>query len=181
MNVAQTTTLSQIKAAQESIMSGDANNKHHRSTVSGLKAPPEASMSQKEVAANMNPPNIHVEAPVHDEVMNLHEKPVDGEERSLLSMSIAGENNNNGQLFAPTCNTCFNENKFLLISEKSVPTNGLMSALTALASTSLSHQRCIIIDTTIRNPTKFLHKPNYSVPQPMTAKHRRNSCVNGVY
>jgi hypothetical protein len=31
---------------------------------------------------------------------------------------IVGENDNNGLLFAPTCTTCFNENKFLLISEK---------------------------------------------------------------
>ncbi len=60
---ANTTTLSQVKAAQESIMSGEANVTHHRSTVSGLKAPPEANMSQKEVAANMNPPNIHLSHP----------------------------------------------------------------------------------------------------------------------
>jgi hypothetical protein len=45
-NVTQTTTLSQVKAAQESIMSGDANVSHHTSTVPGLKAPPEANMSQ---------------------------------------------------------------------------------------------------------------------------------------
>jgi hypothetical protein len=164
MNVAQTTTLSQVKAAQESIMSGDATVTHHRITVPGLKAPPEANMSQKEVSADINPPIIHFEPLVHDEMMNLHEKPVDGEERSLSSMSIVGENANNGLLFAPTCTTCFNENKFLLISEKSVPTNGLMSALAALASTSFSRQRCIIMDTIIRNPTKFLHKHNYSVP-----------------
>jgi hypothetical protein len=44
-NVAQITTLSQVKAAQKSIMSGDANVTHHRSTVPGLKAPPEANMS----------------------------------------------------------------------------------------------------------------------------------------
>jgi hypothetical protein len=83
---ASTTTLSQVKAAQESIMSGDTNITHHRSTVSGLKAPPEANMSKEEVAANMNPPNIHVEPPVNDEVMNLHEQPVDGQDRSLSSM-----------------------------------------------------------------------------------------------
>ena len=58
----------QENAAPESIMSGGA-----------LKAPPEATMSQEEVAANMNPPIIHFEPPVHDEVMNLHEKPVDGQ------------------------------------------------------------------------------------------------------
>ncbi len=33
-------------------------------------------------------------------------------------MSILGENNNNGLLFAPTCTTCFNENKYLLMSKK---------------------------------------------------------------
>ena len=43
-----------------------------------------------------------------------------------------------------------------------------MSALTALESTLFFPQRCIIVDTTIRNPTKFSSKRNYSVPQPMT-------------
>ncbi len=81
-----------------------------------MKAPPEAKMSQEEVAANMDPPNIHFEAPVHDEMMNLHEKPVDGQERNLSSMSIVGEQDNNGLLFASTCSTCFNENKYLLVS-----------------------------------------------------------------
>jgi hypothetical protein len=66
----------------------------------------------------MNPPNINLEPPVHDEVMNLHEKPVDGKERSLSNTSILGENDNNGLLFAPTCTTCLNENKYLLMSEK---------------------------------------------------------------
>jgi hypothetical protein len=56
------TTCSQVNTAQESKMSGEA-----------LKAPSEAKMSQEEVAANMTPPNIHFEPPVHDEVMNLHE------------------------------------------------------------------------------------------------------------
>jgi hypothetical protein len=83
-NVAQTTTLSQVKAAQESIMSGDTNISHQTTTVPGLTAPPEANMSQKELADNMNPPNIHFESPNHDEVMNLHEKPVDGKESVRL-------------------------------------------------------------------------------------------------
>ncbi len=83
-----------------------------------LKVPPEAKMSQEEVAANMNLPNIHFEPPVHDEVMNLHEKPVYGQERILSSVSIVDEQEYNGLLFAPTCSTCFNENKHLLISEK---------------------------------------------------------------
>jgi hypothetical protein len=74
------TTGSQVNAAQESKMSGEA-----------LKASPEAKMSQEEVAANMNPPNIHFEPPVHDEVMNLHKKPVDGQEGSLSRVSIVGE------------------------------------------------------------------------------------------
>jgi hypothetical protein len=95
VNVAQTNTLSEVKAAQESRMSGDAHISQHTTTVPGLKAPPEANMSKKEIAANMNPPNIHVEPPVHDEVANLHKKPVDGKDRSLSSMSLVGENNNN--------------------------------------------------------------------------------------
>jgi hypothetical protein len=66
--IAQTTTLP----------SGDANVSNQTTTVPGLKAPPEANMSQKEISANMNPPNIHGEPPVHDEVMNLQEKPDDG-------------------------------------------------------------------------------------------------------
>jgi hypothetical protein len=115
---AQTTTLSEVKAAQEAIMSGDANVSQQTPAVPGLKAPPEANMSQKQIAANMNPPNINLEQPIHDEVMNLHKKPVDGKERSLSSTPILGENDNNGLLFAPTCTTCFNENKYLMMSEK---------------------------------------------------------------
>jgi hypothetical protein len=101
------TTRSQVNAAQESIITGEA-----------LKAPPEAKMSQEEVAANMNLPNIHFKPPIHNEVMNLHEKPVDGQERSLSSVSIVGEQDDNGLLFAQKCSTCFNENKYLLVSEK---------------------------------------------------------------
>ncbi len=149
-------------------MSGDANISSRTTIVQGLKAPPEANMSQKEISANMNPQNIHGEPPVHDEVMNLHKKPVDGKETSLSSMSILGKNDNNGLLFAPACTTCFNENKYLLPSEKNVCTNGLMSALTALESTLFFPQKCIIVDTIIRNPTKFSSKRNYAVPQPMT-------------
>ncbi len=81
-------------------MSGDAHVSQQTTTVPGLKAPPEVNMSQKEISANINPLNIHGEPPIHDEVMNLYEKPVDGEERSLSSMSTFGENNNNGLLFA---------------------------------------------------------------------------------
>ncbi len=76
-------------------MSGDTNISQETTAVPGLKAPPEANMSQNQIAANMNPPNIDLEPPVHDEVMNLHKKPVDGKESSLSSTSILGENNNN--------------------------------------------------------------------------------------
>jgi len=129
---ASNTTRSQEEiAAPESIMSGGA------APGGALKAPPEATMSHEEIAANMNPHSFH-------------------EKRtSLSSVSLVGEEDNNGLLFAPTCSTCFNANKYLLVSEKSVPMNGLMRVSTTLETTSFSHQRCIIVDTTIRNPTKF--------------------------
>ncbi len=107
VNVAQTTTLTEVKAPPEVNISGEANISQ-TPTVLKLKAPPKANMSQKEISANMNPPNILGEPPVQDEDMNLHEQPVEGEERSLSGMSTCGENNNNGLLFAPTCTTCFN-------------------------------------------------------------------------
>jgi hypothetical protein len=87
-NIAQTPTLPQVNVPQEAIMSGDANISNKITTVPGLKAPPEVNMSQKEISANMNPPNIRGEPPVYDEVMNLHKKPVDGKETSLSSMFI---------------------------------------------------------------------------------------------
>jgi hypothetical protein len=71
----------------------------------------------------MNPPNNLGEPPVQDEDMNLHEQPVEGEERSQSGISTFGQNRNDGLFFAPTCTTCFNENKYLSTSEKSVPTN----------------------------------------------------------
>jgi hypothetical protein len=83
-----------------------------------LKAPSEATMSHEEVAANMNPPRIHFELPQHDDVMNMDETPLDYQKRILSSMSIVGEEDNNGLLYAPTCSTCFNANKYLLVSEK---------------------------------------------------------------
>ncbi len=125
-------------------------------------------MPQKEISANINPPNILGEPPVQDEDMNPHEQPFEGEERSLSRISTFGKNNNNGLLFAPTCTTCFNENKYLSMSEKSVPTNGIMSALIALESTFFFPQRCFIVDTTVTNPTRFSYKRNYSVPHPST-------------
>ncbi len=48
-NIAPTTTLSEVKAAQEAIMLGDANISQQTTAVSGLKAPPEANMSQKQI------------------------------------------------------------------------------------------------------------------------------------
>jgi hypothetical protein len=112
-------------------------------------------MSQKEISANMNPPNILGESPVQDEDVNLHKQPVEDEERSLSGISTFCQNNNNGLLFAPKCTTCFNENKYLSTSEKSVPTNGIMRVLIALESMFFFPQGCFIVDTIIRNPTQF--------------------------
>jgi hypothetical protein len=50
--------------------------------------------------------------------MNPDEQPVEDELRSLSGISTFGKNNNNGLLFAPTCTTCVNENKYLSMSEK---------------------------------------------------------------
>jgi hypothetical protein len=66
----------------------------------------------------MDPPNILGEPTVQDEDINLHEEPIQDEESSLSSISTFGKNHDNGLLFAPTCTTCFNENKYLSISEK---------------------------------------------------------------
>ena len=96
---------------QPKALSGEANVSQ-TTTLTELKAPPEANMSQKEISANMNPPNILGEPPVQDEDMNPDKQPVEGEETSLSGHSTYGENNNNGLLFAPTCITCFNENKY---------------------------------------------------------------------
>jgi hypothetical protein len=117
VNISQTTTLTELKALTEANMSGEANISQ-TTTLPKLKTPPEANMSQKEISANMNPPNILGESPVQDEDMILHKQPVEGEERSLSSISTFGQNKNNGLLFAPTCTTCFNENKYLSMSEK---------------------------------------------------------------
>jgi hypothetical protein len=115
-NVTQTTTLTELKAPPESNTSGEANFSQ-TTTLPELKAAPEAHMSQKEISANMNPPNILGEPPVQDEDMNPGKQPVEGEETSLSGHSTYGENNNNGLVFAPTCITCFNENKCLSMSK----------------------------------------------------------------
>ncbi len=75
--------------------------------------------------------------------------------------------------------------------KRSVPTNGLMSALTVLVSTLFFRQRYIIMDTIIRNPTKFSSKRNYSVPQPTTPmsydshdplwKHMANKLLEDIW
>jgi hypothetical protein len=116
-NVSQTTTLTDIKSPPETNMSAEANVSQ-TNTLPELKAPPEANISQKEISANMNPPNILCEPLVQDEDINLHEQPVEGEERSLSSISTFGQNKNNGLLFAPTYTTCFKENKYLSTSKK---------------------------------------------------------------
>jgi hypothetical protein len=133
-----------------------------------MLAPYQGHMSQREISANMNPPNILGEPPVQDEDMNPDEQPLEGEERSLSGISTFGENNNNGLLFAPTCTTCFNKNKYLSTLEKSVSINGIMSALITLESMFFFLQGCFIVDTTMTNPTQFSYKRNYSVPQPST-------------
>jgi hypothetical protein len=116
----------------------------------------------------MNPPNILGEPPVQDEDMNPDTQPVEGEERSLSGISTFDKNSNNGLFFALTCTTCFNKNKYLSTSKKSVSTNGIMSALIALESMFFFPQGCFIVDTTMTNPTGFSYKRNYSVPQPST-------------
>jgi hypothetical protein len=70
-NVSHTTTLTELKAPPEANTPG--------TTLPELKAPPEANMSQKKISANMNPPNIFGEPLVQDEEMNLHKQPVEGE------------------------------------------------------------------------------------------------------
>ncbi len=166
-NISQTTTLTELKAPPEVNMSGEANVSQ-TTTLPEWKAPPEAHMSQKEISANMNPPNILGEPPVQDEDMNPDEQPVEGEERSLSGIPTFGKNKNNWLLFAPTCTTCFNKNKYLSTSKKSVSTNGIMSSLIALESMFFFRWGCFIVDTTMTNPTQFSYKHNYSVPQPST-------------
>ncbi len=122
-NVTQTTTLTELKAPQEANTSGEANVSQ-TTTLQELKAPPEAHMSQKEISANMNQSNILGEPPVQDEDMNPDEQPVEGEETSLSGHSSYGKNNNNGLLFAPTCITCFKENKYLSTLKKVCPPMG---------------------------------------------------------
>ncbi len=93
-NISQTTTLTELKAPPEANTLGEANISQ-TTTLPELKAPPEAHMSQKEISANMNPPNTLGEPPVQDEDMNPDEQPVEGEERSLSGHSTFGETNNN--------------------------------------------------------------------------------------
>ena len=59
------------------------------------------------------------------------------QEEDESSESSFNKNNDNGLLFVLTCTNCFNENKCLSMSEKSVPTHGSMYVLIALESTLL--------------------------------------------
>jgi hypothetical protein len=118
---------------------GTTRGKHlpNYTTLLELKVLPEANISQSEMSANMNLQNILGKAPVQDEDMNLWEEPVLDEESSVSSISTFAKNNDNGLLFVLTCTNCFNENKCLSMSEKSVPTHGSMYVLIALESTLL--------------------------------------------
>jgi hypothetical protein len=158
-NITQTTTFTELKAPPEAKTSGEANVSQ-TTTLPKLKAPPEPHMSQKEISANMNPPKTLGEPRVQDEAMNPDKQPVEGEETSLSGHLTYGKNNNNGLLLAPTCITCFNENKYLSTSKKSVSTNGIMSALIALDSMffSLGDVSLCIVDTTMTNLTQFSYK-----------------------
>ncbi len=104
-------TLLQLKAPPEANIS-------QTTTLPELQAPPEANMSQNDFSAKMNPQNVLGEPPVQDEDKNLWGEPVQDEESSLFSISTFPKNNNNGLLFAPTCITCFNEDKYLSMSEE---------------------------------------------------------------
>jgi hypothetical protein len=75
-------------------------------------------MSQNEISDNMNPQIVLGEPPVQDEDKNLRKEPVQDEVSSLSSISTFAKNNSNGLLFAPTCTTCFNENKYLPMTKK---------------------------------------------------------------
>ncbi len=50
--------------------------------------------------------------------MNPDKQPVEGEESSRSGISTFDKNNNNGLLYAPTCTTYFNKNKYLSMSKK---------------------------------------------------------------
>ncbi len=68
-------------------------------------------------------------------------------------MSIVGENNNNGLLFAPTCTTCFNEDKFLLMLEKKC---SLQWTNECLNSTG----KCIIFSSEMYHRGYYNQKPD---------------------
>ena len=143
-DASNTTRSQQENAAPESITSGGA------APGGGLKALPEATMSHEEVAANTNSPRIHFEIPQHDDARNMDKTPLDDQKRTLSSVSIVGEEDNNGLLFAPTCSTCFNANKYLLISEKKC-SHGWITA-------SLNNPGDYIIF-----PSKMYHRGSFSL------------------
>jgi hypothetical protein len=100
--------------------------------------------------------------------MNLHEQPVENEERSLSSISTFGKNNDDGLLFAPTCTTCFNKNKYLSTSEKKCAHPWKNECLNSTGEYILFPSGSFIVDTTMANSTGFSYKCNFSVPQPST-------------
>jgi hypothetical protein len=132
-NVSQTTTLTELKAPPEANTSGEANVSQ-TTTFPELKAPPEAHMSQKEISANMNPPNIISEPLVQDDNMNPDKQPVEGEERSMSGISTLAK--------TTTMDYCLHLHAPLVLTrtsisqrpKKIVTTNGIMSALIALES-----------------------------------------------
>ncbi len=78
-------------------------------------------------------------------------------------MSIVGEEDINGLMFAPTCSTCFNENKYLLVSEKKCSHKW--------SNESLNNPGDYIVfpsEMYHHGYYNLLHKCNYSVPQQMT-------------
>ncbi len=168
VNVSQTTTFIELKAPPEANTSGEANISQ-TTTLPELKAPPEAHMSQTEISAKLNPPNILGEPPVQDEDKNTDKQPVEAEERSLSGHSTFGKNKNNGLLFAPTCILVLTRTSISQCPKQSVSTNGIMSALIALESMLFFPWGCFIVDTTMTNSTQFSYKCNYTVPQPSTA------------
>jgi hypothetical protein len=92
-SISQTTTLTELRAPPAANTSGEVNSSQ-KTALPELKAPPEAHMSQKEISANMNPPNILGEPSVQDEDMNPDKQPVEGDERSLSGHSTFGKTNN---------------------------------------------------------------------------------------
>ncbi len=117
-------------------------------------------MSQKDISANMNPQNILDAGWRHESAQGTCSG---WKEQSVQHFNFS-QNNNNRLLFAPTCTICFNENKYLSMSEKSVPTHEKMYASIELESTLFFPQVWCIVDTTVTNPTGFSLRHNILCP-----------------